>query len=1110
MTRLHHLPLFHPRLVRDRMRTLDKGLFALHQPTISTWLAHLRSGDLDDQSEVKLHGGFLERIFGDVLGYHTMATAQKGRWEIEAERRVRGGGAADGAIGLFEGRNAQVLAPIELKGAAQFLEHAKGRSLTPIQQGWDYANKTPESRWIIVSNYRETRLYAKSRGPGAYELFLLQDLASEEGFLRFVALLGRDALLSGPKFGESPLYEMLLASERTEREITERLYAKYRGIRAQLFDELRRKHSNLPTDELLGYAQTILDRVLFVAFAEDRGLIPPSSLAKAIEYRDPYNPRPVWHNLLSIFRGIDQGNAALNIPLYDGGLFREIPQLAELELSDALCGTFKELGEYDFAEDVSVDVLGHVFEQSISDLEQLRSEAGKEPESARTPTLPSTGTQKSPSRRKVEGIFYTPPFVTSYLVRETLGRVLGEAWDRAGVERAQNKADRITAWEAYRSQLRLIRVLDPSCGSGAFLIATFDALAHEFERVNRTLAELQGAAGQITLFDLTRTVLNENLFGVDKSGESVEITKLSLWLKTAERNKRLTFLDRNIRRGNSVVSDPLVDPWAFDWTSGRTARPFLEPDPPTGADAEAIAARWRDGFDVVIGNPPYVRQELLSAYKTHWQSSFTTYDGMADLFVYFFERGLTQLKVGGRLGFIVSNKWLRGGYAETLRAHLAKQCVIETLVDFGHAPIFPDADAFPCIITLRKLLPKPDTAVRVTLYPREELGKEQLASYVEAHAFPMTQSALPKAGWSLSRPEEQTLLDKLRRTGVPLGMYAPLKPSYGVKTGCNEAFLIDNAEKERLCREDPRSAEVLKKFLRGQDIARWSPEWNGMWLLLLPSSSDGEASPWSKLSHEAEAEAAFAAALPAVYRHLKRLEEKLRKRTDQGRFWWELRSCAYYERFAQPKLIYQVIQFHPAYAYDTDGYFLNDKGFLLPSADHWLLAVLNSPAMWWHNWRYLVHLKDEALSPAGDKMISVPIPMPSAEQRDKTEQAVAQSVALTRSIQLAKADVLDLLRLQYGIAPPGQRLADFEALGSEDFLREVTKRRDKQKDFPTSALRELRTLFDKEVPGILVQRSKLLGLEKQIAEQVHAAYKLTAEELAVMAETQPPRMPPGF
>ncbi len=287
--RQHHIPLFHPRLVRERARTLDAGLFSTHRASIDVWLDHLRKGTLDDTKEVSLHGGFLERIFGDLLGYRTMALAAEGRWELVGEKGMLAG-SADGAIGFFQKGVARVVAPIELKGATQFLEHAKGRSLTPIQQGWDYANKAPESRWIIVSNYRETRLYAKSRGQGAYELFLLEELATDEGLRRFVALLGRDALLGGPSVDASPLAEMLVASERTEREITEKLYHEYRGIRARLFQELRRTHSNLPPAELLGHAQTILDRVLFLAFAEDRQLLPPNTIARALRVAWPAAP----------------------------------------------------------------------------------------------------------------------------------------------------------------------------------------------------------------------------------------------------------------------------------------------------------------------------------------------------------------------------------------------------------------------------------------------------------------------------------------------------------------------------------------------------------------------------------------------------------------------------------------------------------------------------------------------------------------------------------------------------------------------------------------------------------------------------------------------------
>ena len=1107
-SREHHTPLFHPRLVRDRVSALDSELFGLHKEKIEVWLGHLYKGTLDKTSEVSLHGGFLERIFGDVLGYFTMATARDGQWELVAEKRVVSGGSADGSIGIFSDETSHVVAPIELKGAAQFLDHAKSRSRTPIQQGWDYANNTPESSWLIVSNYRETRLYAKSRGQGAYENFLLEDLAEESGFLRFVALLGRDAFLGGPTVDESLLAEMLLASERTEQEITGKLYVQYRGIRARLFEELLRKHSNVPPEELLGHTQTILDRVLFLAFAEDRGLVPRDTLARAFEHQDPYNPRPVWQNFVTVFHSVDKGNSALGIPAYNGGLFRERPDVDELELSDEMCASFKALGEYDFGEDVSVDVLGHIFEQSITDLEKLRIEATTRATLGVPETGPSTGTQKAPSRRQREGIFYTPPFVTTFLVRETLGHAFADAWERASGARRATKKDRIETWEAYQDELRGLRVLDPACGSGAFLIAAYGALAQEFDRANRVLAELRGQ--QASLFDLTRTLLNENLFGIDLSGESVEITKLSLWLQTAERGKRLTFIDRNIRQGNSVVSDPMVDPWAFDWDAGRVAQSFLEPEPPEGENAETIDARWREGFDVVLGNPPYVRQELLSANKEHWKSDFRAFDGMADLFVYFFERGLRQLKPGGRLGFIVSNKWLRGGYAEKLRAFFAKECTVETIVDFGHAPVFPDVDAFPCIITLRKNPPAPTHDVRVTLYPREQLGKELLASYVETHRFPLAQSRLDREGWTLEPPGVQALLEKLRSNGVPLGEYSSVRPKYGIKTGYNKAFLIDQATKDQLCREDPRSAEILKKFVRGQDIARWSPEWAGLWMILICSSADYQW-PWADAREEADAERIFADTFPALHAHMKKHEDRLRKRSDHGRFWWELRPCAYYDFFEKPKLLYQEIQFHPAYVVDQSSFYTNNKVYLLPTDDAWLVAALNSPAMWWHNWRFLVHMKDEALSPAAVKMVHVPIPQPSEAQMIETTNAVGCTTRLTRDINDSIAAVLDSLRVQYDVEKTGNKLADFASLGNGEFVREVNKRRPKKvARLPPAGLKELRALHESEAPGILEKKARILSHERAIANAVHAAFALTKEDIELLRATQPPRMPPGW
>jgi len=560
-----------------------------------------------------------------------------------------------------------------------------------------------------------------------------------------------------------------------------------------------------------------------------------------------------------------------------------------------------------------------------------------------------------------------------------------------------------------------------------------------------------------------------------------------------------------VRQGNSVVSDRRVDPLAFDWGLERDPFVLSELDPADRADAVAVDARWREGFDVVLANPPYVRQELLTAYKDHWQASFRAYDGTADLFVYFFERSLQQLKPGGRLGFIVSNKWLRGGYAEKLRAMFAKQCTIDTMVDFGHAPIFPGTDAFPCIITLRKSPPPPEHAVRVTLYPREELGKELLASYVEEHRFPMPQAKLDSAGWTLEPPGVQALLEKLRRNGVPLGEYAPIKPYYGIKTGSNEAFLVDLATKERLCREDPRSAEILKKYLRGQDIARWPPEWAGLWLVLLKSSGD-QSWPWSNTKDSGAAETIFAESFPAVHRHMKPLEEVLRKRTDHGRFWWELRSCAYYELFARPKLVYQEIQFHPAYGLDRAGYFLNNKGFLLENEDPWLATRTHtsSTTCW-------APLKDEALSLAGDKIVFVPIPRANAQQLAATAPAVESIVELTRTSAEATAAVLDLLRVEYGVETPGQALGDFSNLGSDAFVLEVKKRRPKKgAALSPAGLKALRDLFEAEATKIVEKRTRILDLERTIAAAVHQAYGLTAEDVELLRATQPPRMPPGW
>ena len=270
------------------------------------------------------------------------------------------------------------------------------------------------------------------------------------------------------------------------------------------------------------------------------------------------------------------------------------------------------------------------------------------------------------------------------------------------------RAALIRFWAGWQEELGSVRILDPACGSGAFLIEAFDQLYTTYQASNDRLEEL---SGQPTLFDLDRQILQNNLYGVDLNAEAVQICQLSLWIKTAARGKILTSLDETVCEGNSVVSDRDVHPKALNWD-------------------DAFPEVFKEGgFDVVVGNPPYVRQELLTPYKPYLQTSYESFHGMADLYVYFYELGIRVLKPGGLLSFIVTNKWMKAGYGEALRRFFSEKAWVESVVDFGHAKqIFEEADVFPSIIVARKPddRPEPNNA-RICSIPREQLRIDDLS-----------------------------------------------------------------------------------------------------------------------------------------------------------------------------------------------------------------------------------------------------------------------------------------------------------------------------------------------------------------------------------------------
>jgi hypothetical protein len=375
---------------------------------------------------------------------------------------------------------------------------------------------------------------------------------------------------------------------------------------------------------------------------------------------------------------------------------------------------------------------------------------------------------------------------------------------------------------------------------------------------------------------------------------------------------------------------------------------------------------------------------------------------------------------------------------------------------------------------------------------------------IEREGAEMDVAQLAVESWQLEPAAVMALMDKLKRTGRNLGEIRGIKAYRGILTGFNEAFLISDATKQRLIAKHEDCREHIKPYMRGSDLGRWSPDWDRLWMIVLPSSND-RAWPWADLG--AAAEDKFRELYPSLHAHMKPVEDQLRKRQDKGRYWWELRSCAYWAEFEKPKIFYQEIQFYPSYSLDVAGNFGNNKTFFLSTDDLYLLAVLNSPLMWWHNWRYLPHMKDEALSPVAFKMTNLPIAEPTSAIREATETAVRRLIEITSSRQETHRVLHDWLRVEFAIEKPSNKLHNLTALDSDAFIAEVKNIRGRKFPLTAAALQALRQEHTTTIEPARHRAAEALAMEQQINHLVNQAYALTPEETALLWSTAPPRMP---
>ncbi len=651
--------------------------------------------NIKNSKEEQYQAKFLDELFVNVLDY---TLNPKPNFNITTEfKNQKGAGKADGAI-LKE---TKAIGVIELKGT-------NTKDLESIRkQAFDYKANQKGCVYVITSNFEKLRFYINDATE--FLEFNLFQLAPEEFALLYLCLQKDNILNNLPlTIKEASLVE--------EDKITKQFYNDYSVFKRELFRDLVKRNAkrikseavtssavemSQETDELKSLeknvklslfkkSQKLIDRFLFIFFAEDRDLLPPNSTIQILDKWkadiDFGDERPLYNLFKQYFHFLDEGRkgttSRAEIYAYNGGLFKPDAIIDSLEIDDDLLykHTYK-LAKYDFSSQVDVNILGHIFENSLNEIESVNAE------------IEGGEFDKQKSKRKKDGVFYTPKYITKYIVENTVGKLCQEKKDQLGFKEEayfeikkgthQNtKKQLLEVLDNYRAWLLQITICDPACGSGAFLNQALDFLIKEHRYIDELKAKVLG--GGLILSDIENTILENNIYGVDLNEESVEIAKLSLWLRTAQPRRKLNDLSNNIKCGNSLIdSKTVAGDKAFNWQQ------------------EFPQIFDKGGFDVIIGNPPYVARSLDDGTKKFINKNFQTAQYQIDLYVSFMEKGTEILTNNGAISYIVPNSWLKNLKMSDCRKYVLNNLHFTVIIP-NLDNVFPDASVDTLVYVAQK------------------------------------------------------------------------------------------------------------------------------------------------------------------------------------------------------------------------------------------------------------------------------------------------------------------------------------------------------------------------------------------------------------------------
>ncbi len=1114
------MALFQKTVQQKYLKQLDSELIDAKYQEFKSYFGNADiQENIRNSKEEQYQEGFLRELFVKILGYKLNPTPG---FNLTTEyKNIKDSKKTDGAIII----NESVKAVIELKGT-------NTTDLSKIEsQAFGYKNNQPVCAYVITSNFEKLRFYIDNAIEHIeFNLFTL----SKADFGILYLCLAFESIEKGiPK----KVKEESLSQEDV---ITRKLYQDYSLFKRELHQNLVSLNPQYDSLTLFKKSQKLLDRFLFLFFAEDRHLLPPNSVRLILndwrELQERDVEIPLYQRFKKYFEYLNTGykGKRYDVFAYNGGLFKPDEVLDTILIDDELLFRhIYKLSEYDFVSEVDVNILGHIFENSLNELDEINAQ------------LTGEEIDKTKTRRKKDGVFYTPKYITKYIVENTVGKLCTDKKTELHIveeEYATDKRRQLKTKQAlldrlktYQNWLLQLTICDPACGSGAFLNQALDFLITEHRYIDELQAKLLGVP--IIFSDIEKSILENNLFGVDLNEESVEIAKLSLWLRTAQPNRKLNDLNNNIKCGNSLISDPAVaGDKAFDWERefpqvfGRKEieTPFTEvPRDKTPdylklikektleaqskaeqalalskeaaelskkvykyaekldavSDDDPLYGIGKGGFDVVIGNPPYVQLQTMGKMSDILKNcGYETFDKGADLYCLFTERGYKLLKNGGIQSFIMPNKWMLVAYGKQLRKFLSKTGLCQIL-NFGDIQFFQEATTYVCIFVTQKS--KQHDNVKV-LSLNQKTYHGDFITEVESNIYDYSSSNFGEAEWSIQPYNDAQKLEQMKLMGTEL-KDLPINIYRGILTGYNEAFYIDEETRQMLIYADAKSAELIKPMVRGRDILAYGISDNEF-LINVHNGIKEKNPPLPPIRIDE---------YPAIKKHLDNFYPWLEKRGDKGDTPYNLRNCAYLEEFSKPKIIYPNMTSVFPFMYDESGILGNQKCFILTAQDDsvsllFLTALFNSSLAKLWIWFNSPELQGGTREISKVYFERFPVPQANEEQTATIARYATERAQLTASLQIICSKFTRSIQREFNLEKLSGKLENWFQIPFNEFLKELEKNKVKLK---LSQKSEWEEYFMQESNKALAIKHQIDTTDKEIDQMVYALYGLTEESI---------------